>query len=104
MAKYLFVYRGGEMGGTPEEQQKGMDAWMGWFGTLGAAVIDPGSPFGESQQVSPGGRVTEGGDSGLSGYSIVEATSMTQATDMATGCPVLHNRGYVEIYEVVPVA
>ena len=103
MAKFMLVYRGGDIARTPEEKQKSMDAWMGWFGTLGAAVVDPGSPFGESQQVSPGGRVTEGAETELSGYTIVEAASITEATDMATACPVVHNHGYVEVYEVVPV-
>ena len=103
MPKYVLVYKGGGMGESPEEQQKAMEAWMNWFGALGAAVVDGGSPFGPAASISSGGRVTDGGGSGLSGYSIIEATSITDATDKASGCPVLTSGGEVEVYESLPM-
>ena len=103
MAKYVLVYKGGEMGETPEAQQKAMEAWMNWFGSLGASVLDGGNPFGPSSSISQGGRVTDGGGSALSGYSIIDAASMADANDKASGCPVLHNGGTVEVYEALPI-
>jgi hypothetical protein len=103
MAKYVLVYKGGGMGDSPEEQQKAMEAWMNWFGALGAAVVDGGNPFGPSSSISSGGKVTDGGGSALSGYSIVEADSMSDATAKAQGCPVLSSGGDVEVYEALPV-
>lgn len=103
MAKYVLVYKGGGMGESPDEQQKAMEAWMNWFGALGSAVVDPGSPFGPAASISAGGRVTDGGGAGLSGYSIIEASSITDATEKARGCPVLSSGGEVEVYESMPI-
>jgi hypothetical protein len=103
MAKFVLVYRGGGMADSPEEQQKAMEAWMGWFGTLGAAVVDGGNPFGPSCTVSADGSSRDGGQAALTGYSIIEATSLSDAADKAKGCPVLSGGGSVEVYEAMPM-
>jgi ribosome-associated toxin RatA of RatAB toxin-antitoxin module len=104
MAKYVFVYKGGGgMAQTEEAQQAAMAAWGQWFGQLGAAVVDGGNPFGPSKSVSPAGKVTDGGPSGLSGYSIVNAGSLDAAAEMAKGCPVLASGGTVDVYETFDV-
>lgn len=103
MAKYVLVYKGGGMSESPEEQQKVMEAWMNWFGGLGAAVVDGGSPFGPSSSISSGGEVTDNAASALSGYSIIEADSMSDATAKAKGCPVLSSGGDIEVYEALPI-
>jgi hypothetical protein len=103
MANFLLAYTGGAMADTPEEQQKAMEAWMGWFGSLGEAIVDAGAPFGASSSVGAGGSVTEGGASALTGYSILKADSLSAAQEMAKGCPVIANGGAVEVYEAVPV-
>ena len=46
MAKYLYVYHGGSVPQSKEEGERVMQAWMGWFGQLGAAVVDGGNPVG----------------------------------------------------------
>lgn len=100
MAKYLLAYKGGGMGDTPEAQQKAMDAWLAWFGSLGADIVDQGSPFGPSTTVS-GGDTTEGGASGLTGYTIITASDLPAATEKAKGCPVLTSGGSIEVYEAL---
>ena len=35
MAKFLYLYSGGEMADTPEAQEEQMQAWTAWFGSLG---------------------------------------------------------------------
>lgn len=102
MAKFVLVYRGG--GGAPpseEEMAAVMEAWGAWFGSLGAAVKDPGNPFGASATVSPDAAVSDGTSSGVSGYSILEAGSLAAATDMAKGCPLLGSGGSVEVFEAL---
>jgi hypothetical protein len=103
MAKFVLVYRGGEMGETPEAQQKAMEAWMNWFGDLGEAVVDGGSPFGASSSLASNGSTTGAGASGLTGYSIVSADSIADAVHKAKGCPVLASGGDVEVYESLPI-
>jgi len=102
MAKFVYVYTGGQMADTPEAQEKAMQEWGAWFGSLGDSVSDPGNPFGNSATVSSGG-VSDGGASKASGYTIVSADSLTDAAAKAKGCPVVSGGGTVEIYEAIPM-
>ncbi len=104
MAKYLFAYKGGAMADTEAEQQAAMAKWGSWFGALGSAIVDPGAPFGPSSAVGSDGSVTGGGGGGLSGYSVIDASDIGAASEMAKGCPVLEAGGSVEVYEAIPVA
>ena len=103
MANYVLAYTGGGMAESQAEQEKAMGDWMNWFGALAEAVVDGGSPFGPASTISPTGAVSDGGSSGLSGYSIISADSLSDAVDKAKGCPVLANGGSVEVYEVMPI-
>lgn len=105
MAKYTLVYRGGGgMPETPEEGERIMAAWMAWYGALGAAVSDGGAPFGPSMSVSPGGGVSEGAASGLTGFTILTSDTLAAATELAKGCPVLAAGGAVDVYECIEMA
>ncbi len=103
MAKFVYVYTGGQLAETPEAQEQAMQAWGAWFGTLGdkvTNVTDMGNPFGGSTTVKSGGSAS-GGTSGLGGYSIIEAASLDDAAAGADGCPVLTTGGSVEVYEAL---
>ncbi len=102
MAKFVLAYTGGSMGETPEEQKKTMDAWMAWFGSMGADLLDGGSPFGPSATVSANG-ISQGGASALTGYTIIAAESLAAAGEKAKSCPVLAAGGTVEVYEAMPM-
>lgn len=98
MGKYVLVYQGGAMAETEEAQAAAMAAWGAWFGTLGAAIVDGGAPFGASAAVG-GGEAT----SGLTGYSILEAGDLATAVDLAGGCPIIADGGTVDVYETIDV-
>lgn len=102
MGKFVLVYRGGAMAETPEAQEAVMNQWMDWFATIGAAVTDPGNPFGGSAALAPDGSAGRPA-SALTGYSILEADSLEHATRLTTGCPILAGGGSVEIYEAMPM-
>jgi hypothetical protein len=102
MAKFVFIYTGGQMGETPEAQEQAMQDWVAWFTALGSAVTDMGNPFGSSATASEDG-VTEGSSSRASGYSIVEADSLSDATTLTKGCPILTHGGSVEVHEALSV-
>jgi hypothetical protein len=73
MAKYLFVYHGGEDPTTEAEVAKVLDAWGSWLGSMGAAVVDGGNPVGQSSTVLADGSVADnGGANPASGYSLIE--------------------------------
>jgi hypothetical protein len=76
-----------------------MAAWRAWFAGMGAAVVDAGNPFGGSWTVTAAG-VADGSQSGVNGYSIVTATDLPTASEMAKGCPILQAGGAVEVHEV----
>ena len=81
---------------TPEEGEKLMNAWMGWLGAFGEALVDGGNPFGPSESVGAGAT------SGLTGYSIISAESLDDAVAKTAGCPILEAaNGAVEVYETI---
>jgi hypothetical protein len=100
MAKFVYIYTGGQSNDAPEAQEASMAAWTAWLGALGAALTDFGNPFGASAAVTANGS-TEGAPSGAGGYSIIEADSLQDAVGKAKGCPVLDGGGAVEVYEAI---
>ena len=105
MTKFVLIYSGGGdmSNATPEEQEQAMEAWMGWFGSIGSAVVDAGNPFGPASTVGPDGSATADGTHMLTGYSIIEADSLSAAADHAKGCPIIAAGGSVEVYEALPI-
>ena len=105
MANFLLLYTGGEEPGSDLEGQAVMKAWMDWFTTLGPAVVDGGNPTGPvAKTISPGGRIADGGlQAQVTGYSILRADSLEEATRMAQGCPHLAAKGTVTVYETFAV-
>jgi hypothetical protein len=102
MAKYLFVYHGGNAPDGAAEHKKVMDAWGAWFGSLGAAVIDGGNPVGKSSTIRPDGSMVSGGGANpASGYSLIEASSLEDAHKKAKGCPLLKAGGSIEIAQAM---
>jgi hypothetical protein len=101
MAKYVLAYSGGSMPETEEAGSAVMAAWTAWLGGLGDAVVDQGNPFGPSASIASDGAVSEGGSTGLTGYSIVTADSVSAATTLVKDCPALSAGGTVDVYEAI---
>ena len=103
MAKYLLAYKGGGMAQSDAEREAAMAAWGTWMGGLGAALTDPGNPFGPSKAMAADGTLGDGVSSGLTGYSILEAASFTVAAELAKGCPIFAAGGSIDVYEALPI-
>ena len=102
MAKFLFAYHGGSAPVTKEAQAQAMAAWGQWFGSMGKAVVNGGNPVGKSWTVKGSGAVTkDGGANPVSGYSLIEASSLEDAHSKAKGCPLLKVGGTVEIAQAM---
>jgi hypothetical protein len=95
MAKFVYIYTGGSMPESEEEGKAVMAKWMSWLGAMGDHVTDVGNPFGASKAVNGGATLK------ATGYSIVDAGSLDEATTHAKGCPVLESGGNVEVYEAI---
>lgn len=109
MADYLFLYRGGQRGNSPEESGQIMQKWMNWFKDLGASgnLKDGGQPLEDEGKVvaSKGGPVTDGpyaeAKDLVGGYTLIEATSLDRAAELARGCPILERGGRVEVRPIM---
>jgi hypothetical protein len=65
---------------TPEQQKKGMEAWMQWMKANQASLVDGGAPLGKTKRVdSKGASNTK---NGVGGYSIVQAESHDAAAKL----------------------
>ena len=99
MGKYVYIYYAGTAsdGGSAEE-------WGKWFGELGDKLVDGGNPFGEGAKAVAKDGVMDVKDAPATGYSIVNAESMDEATEIAKGCPLMSAEdGAVCVYEALPM-
>ena len=88
---------------TPEQQQKGMDAWMKWMNANKASLADGGAPLGKTKRVDANG--TKDTKNEVGGYSIVQAESHDAAAKMfGKDHPHLHVPGaWIEIVDIMPI-
>lgn len=104
MPKFVFAYHGGKKPATKQDGMKAMAAWQAWFEEMGPAVVNTGSPVGQSWTVSSFGVADLGGSNPISGYSLIQAPDMLTAVRYARKCPmVLDGSGSVEVAEATPV-
>jgi hypothetical protein len=108
MPKFIVLYRSTtdateQMAtASPEQAQEGMALWMKWAEKAGPALVDLGSPVGESQLLPSGAK----GDAGtpIGGFSILEAASADKVTTLLDDHPHLHSPGAViEVLEFLPM-
>lgn len=98
MANFIIIYHAAtSFPSSPEEGKAHQAKWMDWTKELGDAMVNPGTPFGISMMVSSDG-VSET-DTGLTGYTVVEAPDLDAAIEIAKGCPYL-DMGAVEVAEM----
>ena len=104
MAKYIYVYHGGEHPKTEEEIAGVMGQWKSWLGGMAESLVDGGNPVGMSTTVHSDGTTTEdGGSNPVGGYTLVNADSKDKAVEMAKGCPILMAGGSVEVAECIEI-
>jgi hypothetical protein len=98
MARFVLMFYAGPSRQAPTDET--MARWMAWFGELGSAVIDTGSPFGAAATIASDGTPSEGaGPDPATGYTIIEAANLHDAVLLAKGCPGLNDGGSVRLYE-----
>lgn len=100
MPKFMIAYLGGEAPASPEEGQRHFARYMEWLQSLGDAAVSPANPFRATHTVHPDGRVTEGGTTAMSGYTLIEAESSDAALAIAGACPFLEIGGSLEVSEI----
>ena len=110
MNDYVFLYRGGPTGGSPEEMQQRMQKWVGWLKELAdkGHLKDRGVPLERTGKTVKGrqksivdGPFAEAKDA-VGGFSLVRASDIDQAVELSKGCPIFEaDNGAVEVRPVV---
>ncbi len=100
MKKYLVTYHAPASfqevaNATPEDMQKGMEAWKKWAERCGSGLVDWGSPLMGGQKLSKSG--SSPSDKQVVGYSILQAEDMEAAKALLRGHPHLEWAGGCEI-------
>ena len=109
MNEFVFLYRGGETGRSPERAQQMMQKWMTWFKELAdnGHVKDRGQPLERAGKLVNGKRktVTDGpfaeAKDVVGGYTLILAKDLNEAAELSKGCPILEADGQVEVRPVM---
>jgi hypothetical protein len=111
MSEYLYLYRGGDATGTPQQMQEQMERWGKWLKELGQKghLKNPGQPLEKTGKVVKGssktvidGPFAEAKDV-VGGYSLIDAKDVDHAVELARGCPIFGVGGSVEVRPVMKV-
>ncbi len=109
MSEFVYLYRGGERGRSPERMQQMMQKWMAWMKELGEQghLKDRGQPLELTGKLVKGKQktVTDGpfaeAKDVVGGYTLIEARDLEQAVELSKGCPIFENEGAVEVRPVM---
>jgi len=108
MSEFLYLYRGGDSSGTPEQMQKHMQKWVDWLKELGTTghLKDQGNPLDRTGKVVKGRKAISDGPYAeakdmIGGYTLVEAKDIAQAADLSVGCPIFDTGGFVEVRPIM---
>lgn len=109
MNEFVFLYRGGQSGRSPEQAQQVMQKWMAWFKELAdnGHVKDRGQPLEHSGKLVSGKRkaVTDGpfaeAKDVVGGYTLIVANDLNEAAELSKGCPIFDFDGQVEVRPVM---
>ncbi|MDQ1702212.1 MAG: hypothetical protein QOF57_1464 [Frankiaceae bacterium] len=82
------------------EAQAGMDAWSEWAAAAGDGVVDLGVPVEAERRLTSSG--TSESTSSASGYSILQADSVNQVSDLLRKHPHLQMPGSsIDVFEML---
>jgi hypothetical protein len=111
MSEYVFLYRGGQEGRSPERAQQMMQKWMAWFKDMAEKghVKDRGQPLERAGRLVKGKQktVTDGpfaeAKDVIGGYTLIEADDIDEAVELSKGCPIFEVDGAVEVRPVMKI-
>ena len=109
MSEFVFLYRGGESGRSPERMQQMMQKWMTWLKELSQQghIKDQGQPLERTGKLVKGRQktVTDGpfaeAKDVVGGYTLIDARDLAQAVELSMGCPIFEVDGAVEVRPVM---
>lgn len=92
MKKFMLIHFGFEKP-SPEDMQ----AWGEWFQSIADREVDKGG-FAQGRELTAAGiQELPWGPNSLTGYNVIEAESLDEATEIAKGCPIVAS---LRVYEL----
>ncbi|NNE55803.1 MAG: hypothetical protein HKN32_07280 [Flavobacteriales bacterium] len=109
MKKFLVLYHAPDASfkqnenATPEDMQKGMEAWMQWAGRCGDKLVDMGSPLRNGLHINPAG--SQPSKKEVAGFSVLQAEDIEGAKALLKDHPHLQwGAGCdIEVHEYQPM-
>ena len=109
MSEFLYLYRGAERDGSPEQMQQRMRKWQAWMKALGEKghIKDQGHPLERTGKLVKGQKkaVTDGpfaeAKDIVGGYTLIQARDLDEAVELSKGCPIFEVESAV--LEVRPI-
>lgn len=106
MNEFVFLYRNGDRPMSPEQIEQALPKWAAWFQALDAKghIVDRGQPLQRSGKLV-GKVVTDGpfaeAKDVIGGYTLIKARDVSEAAELAKGCPLIERGGQVEVRPVM---
>ena len=108
MSEFVFLYRGGDRPESAELGQQVLQKWMAWFKSLTdkGHILERGQPLERSGKIVGDGRMVTDGPFAeakdvVGGYTLIKARDISEAAELAKGCPILDRGGRVEVRPVM---
>ena len=94
MKTFVLLHYGFE---TPTQEI--MDAWNNWFASLGDKLVENCGPFVTGREITDAETRDLSLDrEAITGFSVIQAQDLDQATEIAQGCPSITS---IRVYEVM---
>jgi hypothetical protein len=89
---------------SPEDQAKGIEAWMTWAKNCGDKLVSMGNPLANGLQLNPDGTDTASKKE-VVGFSILQAGNIDEAKSLLQGHPHLgwNASCSIELHETMPL-
>jgi hypothetical protein len=109
MNQFVFLYRGGQRPSPSELGEQVLQKWAVWLKELSdkGHLIDRGQALDWQGKLVRGSEktVTDGPFTEIKeiigGFTLIRAKDLTQAAELAKGCPILERGGQVEVRPVM---
>ncbi|HAU69130.1 MAG: hypothetical protein P8I38_06415 [Arenicella sp.] len=104
MTQFLLAYIGGDVPEMSAEEGKAhFQEYQQWLADLGDHCVSAMNPLKSSKLINADRSSESGGCTGLTGFTILQADSMEEATVLLADCPFLDIGGRIELSEIIPM-
>lgn len=97
----MIAYYGGKQPASKEEGMAQMEKWKAWIGSLGAVIVNPGTPLPASKIVTSSSVSDDNDPNAMKGFAVVKADSLDAAVEIAKTDPFLENGGTIRVSQMM---